>query len=253
MGCCGSTANVPSIPEPSSAQPVYQREPVQPTQHTPAPSSTGTPPSSSAAPSSRGSSGKPAHHTVELDDKINSTLPPKPHAVTPVRRRSQGVDLLYRGGGGDSPQLGTRSTSMGPGIHLPAGTQAVSWAAPPKPRFLPTLKSLLPNDFRYAIRRCPISHYLQFGPQIQNSRCGKGVSYLIKQALDPTEACLQRESGKSSLINAVFKANMNALVCTQLSLHSCFTDSCALQIKREHQLMYPEKLPSSFHATTATL
>ena len=150
--------------------------------------------------------------------QMNSTLPPKPwpkpHAVTPVRRRSQGIDLLYHGGGWESPQLGTRSTSMGPGIHLPAGTQAASWAAPPKPRFLPTLKSLLPNDFRYAIRRCPISHYLQFGPQIQNSRCGKGVSYLIKQALDPTEACLQRESGKSSLINAVFKANMNAVVCT---------------------------------------
>ena len=43
-------------------------------------------------------------------------------------------------------------------------------------RLSPNLKSLLSNDFRYAVRRCPISHYLQYDcPQIQNSRCGKGA------------------------------------------------------------------------------
>jgi hypothetical protein len=191
MGCCSSTATVPpSLPPPLPAQPVDQRVPVQPT-HPPVPLLTGTSPTPPVGASPEGRSGGPALNAAQHQ---TSTLPPKPHAVTLARGRSQGVEFSLYQGGGDSPQLG-RSTSMGPGIHPPADTQSASWAAPAKrhggqPRFLPTLKSLLPNDFRYAIRRCPISHYLQFGPQIQNSRCGKGASYLIKQALDPTDACL---------------------------------------------------------------
>ncbi|KAH9998769.1 hypothetical protein BJV77DRAFT_711572 [Russula vinacea] len=175
MGCCSSTATVPpSLPPPLPAQPVDQRVPVQPT-HPPVPLLTGTSPTPPVGASPEGRSGGPALNAAQHQ---TSTLPPKPHAVTLARGRSQGVEFSLYQGGGDSPQLG-RSTSMGPGIHPPADTQSASWAAPAKrhggqPRFLPTLKSLLPNDFRFRI--------LVVG---------------------------KRESGKSSLINAVFKANMS--------------------------------------------
>jgi hypothetical protein len=196
MGCCGSTATVPPDSSPLPAQAVYQRETVQPTQQTLVPSSTGTPQASSEASSSKSSNGKPAPNSAQPDDKTNSTLPPTPHAATLApklaRGRSQGLESsLYHGGGGDSRHWG-RSTSMDP-RNPPAGTQPVLWAAPARrhggqPRFSTTLKSLLHNDFRYAVRRCPIDHYLQLRPQIQNSRCGKGACYLIRQTLGPTDA-----------------------------------------------------------------
>ncbi|KAF8474333.1 hypothetical protein DFH94DRAFT_805789 [Russula ochroleuca] len=182
MGCCGSTATVPPDSSPLPAQAVYQRETVQPTQQTLVPSSTGTPQASSEASSSKSSNGKPAPNSAQPDDKTNSTLPPTPHAATLApklaRGRSQGLESsLYHGGGGDSRHWG-RSTSMDP-RNPPAGTQPVLWAAPARrhggqPRFSTTLKSLLHNDFRFRI--------LVVG---------------------------KRESGKSSLINAIFKVNMS--------------------------------------------
>ena len=61
----------------------------------------------------------------------------------------------------------------------------------------------------------------------------------------------QRECGKSSLIKTIFKADLS--VCILSSLHLCLTNSCALQILSNHQLMYPGELPSFVHLTTVTL
>ena len=249
MGCCGSTPTVPSSPPPLPTPLADQREQVQSTPRTHAPSSTRTSPAPPVATPSKDSSEERAPDAAQ---PRASTLSPKPHAVTPERVRSHDFESLpYRRSSRDHPHF-SRSASMDP-RNPPVGTQPVAKRHGSQPRFFSTLPSLLPNDFRYAVRRCPISYYLQFHPQIQNSRCGKGASYLIKQALDPIEACLQRESGKSSLINAVFKVNMNVSVCTQSSLHTFPTNLCALQIIREPQLMYREELQSFFHATTVNL
>ena len=223
MGCCSSTATVPpSLPPPLPAQPVDQPELVQSTQRTHAPSTNTSHAPPVATPS------KDRERAPNAAQPRTSTLSPKHHAVMPERVRSHDFESLpYRRSSRDHPHF-SRSASMDP-RNPPVGTQPVAKRHGSQPRFLSTLPSLLPNDFRYAARRCPISYYLQFHPQIQNSRCGKGASYLIKHALDPTEACLQRESGKSSLINAVFKVNMNVSVCTQSSLHSCLTNLSALK------------------------
>ncbi|KAF8474332.1 hypothetical protein DFH94DRAFT_695408 [Russula ochroleuca] len=178
MGCCGSTATVPPSPLPS-AQAVDQRETVQSTHPTSMSSSTLL--------------SKPSATTLAHERFLDSASSQHPRGSGSSLQRSRFISdashaALPQGALSHSSRTRTASASasMLGRSRLPAeGYEG-------RPRFPSTLKSLLPNDFRFRI--------LVVG---------------------------KRESGKSSLINAVFKANMS--VCTQSSLHSYLANLFALQ------------------------
>ena len=95
----------------------------------------------------------------------------------------------------------TASVSLLDYEHPPSSTQFKSWPAlgagqmPTKrheglSRFPSTLRSRLSDDFRYAPRRCPISHYYSTIVHRFNLLVvGKVRFILLRQDLDATDAC----------------------------------------------------------------
>ena len=82
-------------------------------------------------------------------------------------------------------------------------------------QFSPNLQSLLSNDFRYAVRRFPISHYYYSTILHRFRILVVGRVRVVKSDSPWTQlmhVSLQPQSGKSSLINAIFKVDMS--VCT---------------------------------------
>ena len=214
MGCCGSTATKPSSLQPLPTPAVDQRELVQSIQLTYAPSSTGTPRAPSVAPPSEGSSRGPAPDAAQYQ---TFTLLPQPHAITPVRRRSQGPEpFLSRGGGGQAPKLDSFMSldSRNPPTGIRVGSRPLAEGNEGQPRFPSALKSLLSNDFRYAVSRRLINYY--YHSSVYRFRILVVGKVRVFQSDMPWTQLMhvssQRESGKSSLINAVFKVNMS--VCT---------------------------------------
>jgi hypothetical protein len=145
MGCCGSTATVPPSPLPS-AQAVDQRETVQSTHPTSMSSSTLL--------------SKPSATTLAHERFLDSASSQHPRGSGSSLQRSRFISdashaALPQGALSHSSRTRTASASasMLGRSRLPAeGYEG-------RPRFPSTLKSLLPNDFRYAVSRCPVSHY----------------------------------------------------------------------------------------------
>ena len=255
MGCCGSTPTVPSSPPPLPAQ---AGETVQSTHQTSVPSSTTSiplPKPGATTPthdrfSDFASSQRPHHSEMRFQPSGGSGSLPR------SRFMSDASHALPQGALSHSSRPRTASASASAPMHssgIRVGSRPLAEGQEGRPRFPSTLKSSLPNDFRYVDSRCPISHY--YHSSFHRFRILVVGKVCVIQSDMPWTQLMhvssQRESGKSSLINAVFKVNMS--VCTQSSLHSCLTNLCALQIIRERQLMYLEELPSFFHATTVNL
>ena len=125
------------------------------------------------------------HHTHRPE--MDSTQHPPRIRVPSKLEKSPSMDLLgARSLPSTGPSTRTESTSLLPNnyplagpLHPPTGPRRPPPGPPfqvqpvprtghvqanrqeTRPQFPPNLQSLLSNDFRYAIRRCSISHYLQ--------------------------------------------------------------------------------------------
>ena len=215
MGCCGSTATVP----PSSPPPL---------------------------PAQAGETAQSSHRT-SIPSSTTSTVLPKPGAVMPAHERFSDFassqqphhsEMRFHPSGGSGSLPRSRYMSEASRAPLPqgalshssrtrtasasrVGSRPLAEGHEGRPRFPSNLKSLLPNDFRYAISRFPISHY--YHSSVHRFRIlVVGKVCVIQSGMPWTQlmhVSTQRESGKSSLIDAVFKVNMNVSVCTQSSLH----------------------------------
>jgi hypothetical protein len=197
--CCGSTATKPSVSETTPTPPPGPAETTQTNHQASGSSSDVSYQKSSVVSSSHGSNEKlrqkHAHATVQ-DNRgtvSTSTYSPKPRALTPSRALSQDWQSSQRhhNGIGNLPLWGDVLASQD--LHhqetSPHGTPSgrikrmnsenvfVNGRTPQfgqfltpgamsvegqedRPRFPSTLQSLLSNDFRYAVGRCPISSLL---------------------------------------------------------------------------------------------
>jgi hypothetical protein len=153
MGCCGSTANVPSSPSPLPAQPV------QSTHQTSIPSSTTSTPKPGAATlaherfSDFASSQSPHRSEMRFQPSGGSGSLPR------SRFMSDASHALPQGALSHPSRTRTASASASMLGSGRVGSQPLAEAHGGRPLFPSTLKSLLPNDFRYVLGRCSIGHY----------------------------------------------------------------------------------------------
>ena len=171
--CCGSAATVPS----SEPRPVQEAQPPAPTR--PPPILPSGPSRTPSVASRRGSIKKHTSGTAQLDGERSlrnsgAGTSERARSQTLQTSRPQEVNLQpYPSGGTDSSQRHRtksmnapqrqRSHSSGPRPRTASASasvsQAVSTSSPEgRPRFPSSLQSLLINEFRYVVRRCPISH-----------------------------------------------------------------------------------------------
>src|SRR6267154_2938701 len=234
MGCLSSKPNtVPSVPTPERPQPP-QPQP-QPREPTSIPrGTTSTPPqrhgtSTSERPraKSQSAASTPRRHIDGGDypppssegDVFTSQHPDRPEMPSrqyPSRetgrtRRNRSVSMVNPTALPSTPlqsfsrRKRTASTARG---QLTAGRQGG------RSRFPFSLQSLLANDFRYAVRPRIMRHYY-YSTIVRRFRIlvvGKvSVVYHTGRRLD-MHIPSQRDCGKSSLMRAIFKADMS--VCT---------------------------------------
>ena len=123
-----------------------------------------------------------------------------PNTYPPVDPRQPPAGSLHSPAGPLHPPAGPIHPPAGP-LYPPAGPlfqpQPVSRAGyvqakrqETRPQFPPNLQSLLSNDFRYVVRRCPISHYY-YSTIVHRFRilvAGR-VRVVDKQAVDAADAC----------------------------------------------------------------
>ena len=184
--CCGSPATVPS----SEPRPAQEAQPPLPIRPAPIPPS--EPSRTTSVSSRRGSIKRHTSGTAQLE----GDRPPRNSGVgTSERARSQTLQTSrrqevnlqqYPSGGTDSSQRHRtksmnapqrqRSHSSGPRPRTASASasasasQAVSASSSEgRPRFPPSLQSLLINEFRYVVRRCPIS-YNNYGTIVHRFR-----------------------------------------------------------------------------------
>ena len=164
------------------------------------------------------------HHS-----EMDSTQHQSRKRVPSKLEKSPSMDLL--GARARPPDRITRttsasaSTSLYPNTYPPPGShfkpQPASRTIHTTPKrhetrqFPPNLQSLLSNDFRYAVRRCPISHYYYVAIVHRFRVLVVGRVRVVKLDSPWTQlmhVSLQRESGKSSLINAIFNVDMSVCI-----------------------------------------
>ena len=175
--------------------------------------------------SASGSDVPPLQHSLRpeiLSHQSSHQYPPS--GRNPSRLdRSPSMDPLGARSRPSNKITRTASTSLIPNTHPPTGSlfqprpdsnhmTAKTQGARQLP---PNLQSLLSNDFRYAVRHCPIGHSY-YSIIVHRFRIlVVGRVRFVKSDRPWTQlrhVSSQRESGKSSLINAVFNVDMS--VCT---------------------------------------
>jgi hypothetical protein len=258
MGCTGSKPKVEeSVPAPVKPQPSQQTSIPGGTTSTPPPGP-GTTKGARGRAQSQGTALSQRRHDNGRDylppssggDVFISKFPdrqempsrqyPSGGAVPMQRNRSMSMDVTALKGAPSHSSVRrdrTTSTAVQGSGHQRVGTKSMSAATSQTPagrqggrsRFPFALQSLLPNDFRYAVRPSSLRYYynstivhrfriLVVGKVSIVYHTGRRVNIHISS---------QRECGKSSLIRAIFKADMS--VCTLSPLCFCLTDLCALQ------------------------
>ena len=132
---------------------------------------------------SRGSGSPQLNESMSVDTRFLQGARSESHSYSRMNRtRTASASLLDYGHPPTSTQFGPRP-ALGAG-HMPAERHERL------PRFPSTLRSRLSDDFRYAPRRCPISHYYSTIVHRFNLLVvGKVRFILLRQDLDATDAC----------------------------------------------------------------
>jgi hypothetical protein len=227
------TPSVVQLPKGRSGQPAPDA--AQHAGEAPSPRPSAAPPEharSQAAPrraDSRGYTLSPSGDAPVMQHTLPEiVLPQHPHNSRrhPSRlSRSPSMDPASLLGARSQPSIEmtrTASTSFLPNGHLPPAPQFESLLVPrthkrqeSRPNFPPALQGLLSNDFRYAVRRCSISYYYHTSIVHRFRILVVGRVRFVKPHRPWTQlmhAPSQRESGKSSLINAIFNVDMSVCI-----------------------------------------
>jgi hypothetical protein len=167
--CFGTPATLPSSTSPpvQAGHPQEMVRPAAPTHQPPIPSSV---PSQASSVTSlpKGSSQRPTRGTAQHEgERLLLVTPERVRSQTLQHPRPQEMNLQqYSSGGMDSSQRNrarSMNTPQGERSQLsgqrPRTASASASSQEGRRRFPSTLQNLLSNDFRYAVRRCPISHY----------------------------------------------------------------------------------------------
>ena len=145
----------------------------------------------------------PHTHRTEM---VSHQYPPSASRRAPPRLvKSSSMDAASLLGARSNPSIEmtrTTSTSNLPNTYLPASPQFEPQLLAPGPRthkrqgsrpdFPSALQNLLSNDFRYAARRCPVSHYHHTYVVHRFRILVVGRVRVVKphtQAVDATDAC----------------------------------------------------------------